>query len=228
MKLVFRRMCTPADASVTTNLHVSISSNILLTTCQVVVETPIQGMCAARHWVQHLSFRSALLNLYIFIDLLRMQRFVALLACHTVMEHNRSLNSWWHQLTHWAEGSVWKHSLYPRSLVIFLCILSTLAKIGITLTISNLWTLIIGKWVRHYQGFTNLRFAIVMYSCSTKGRVSLVIGKRKQRVRLQKRRWEEAEAEVARGRGRWQVSAICSIITRHWTLHLLFKKWHER
>jgi len=39
-----------------------------------------------------------------------------------------------------------------------------------------------------------------MDSCNSKGRASLVIGKQRQRDRLQKRRWaeEEAAAEVAR------------------------------
>jgi len=37
--------------------------------------------------------------------------------------------------------------------------------------------------------------------CSTKGQASLVIGKQRQREKLQKRRWaeEEAGSEVARG-----------------------------
>jgi len=40
---------------------------------------------------------------------------------------------------------------------------------------------------------------LVMCSCSIKGRASLVIEKQKQR--LQKRKWAEAGAEVAGGRG---------------------------
>jgi len=62
-----------------------------------------------------------------------------------------------------------------------------------------------------FEGFIHyfcLHYRLVMCSCSTKGRVSLVIGKQRQRERqrrqrLQKRRWaeEEAGAEVARDRG---------------------------
>ena len=85
-----------ATTPVSTVNHASISSSMLLMTCQVTVETP-QGTANARALLNTGSSTSfvseRLANLCVYTDTLRMREFAVSQALHTVMASNLSLDS---------------------------------------------------------------------------------------------------------------------------------------